>query len=49
MLKKVYSTAHFFIQQRLLKRDKQNFIQGPLSVNKVKSKMHSATKNTLKC
>lgn len=46
---KGYSTAHFSIQQRLLERDKQNFIQGPLSVNKVKPKMHSATKNTLKC
>lgn len=41
--------AHFFMQQRLLQRDKQNFIPGPLSVNKVRPKMHSATKNTLKC
>lgn len=49
MLGKVYSTAHFLIQQGLLQRDKQNFIPGSLSVNKVKPKMHSDTKNTLKC
>lgn len=49
MLKQVYSAAHFFIQQSLLEREKWDVIQGPLSVNKVKPKMHSATKNTLKC
>lgn len=39
MLNKVYSTALFFVEQRLLEKDKQNFIQGPLSVNTVKPKM----------
>lgn len=36
MLNKVYSTELFFIPERLLERDKQNFIQAPLSVNTVK-------------